>query len=299
MGRGSRIEFPGAIYHVINRGNNKNVIFLDDKDCNVFLKKLREVKEEKPFHLYGYCIMPNHFHLLIGSMDDPLSKIMQMISSAYALYFNSRYTRVGHLFQSRYKAIICQKEDYLFRLVQYIHLNPVRAKLVEDINDYKWSSHQCFMGKIKNKNLSIERLFKIMDISIQNGYNAYRNILNESLEIKIKGNIFGTEDFIKKIKNENIKVNKKDTPKVKQKTLPKILDEISKEFKVSKNAVLSYNRSQDSDRARKMFCYKSAKEYGYKLKEISCFTGRDVTVIDRAIRYIKKNIKKDDKRQKF
>lgn len=287
-----RIEFPGALCHVFSRGNNKGDIFLDDKDYNVFLKKLREVQEEKPFYLYGYCLMPNHFHLLLGTIDEPLSKIMQMLLRYYALYFNSRYEKVGHLFQSRYKSIICENERYLFKLLQYIHINPVEAGLVKDINDYKWSSHQYYIGQKKNENLSIERLFKIMDVTLSGGYNLYRNLLNEKLDIKIKGNVFGTKDFIKKIKNENIKPNKSSTEKIKIKTLSEILAAISDEFKLPQEVILSDTKAKDISYARKIFLYKSAKEHGYKLKEISDFINRDITVIDKHIRSIKKELKK-------
>lgn len=288
MGRNSRIEFPGALYHAFNRGNNKNDIFLEDKDYNVFLKKTREVQEEIPFHLYGYCLMPNHFHLLIGSVDEPLSKIMQMLLRYYALYFNSKYEREGHLFQSRYKAAVCENERYLFELVRYIHINPIKAGLVKNINDYKWSSHQYYIGKAKNKNLSIERLFKLMGVSAENGYNLYKNLLNEKLDVKIKGNFFGTEDFIKKIKNENDNISEIKTAKLDRKTLSGILDEVAVKFKISKDAILSETRARDVNHARKVFCYKCSKEYGYKLKEIAVYIGKRLNIVDRNIRDIKK-----------
>lgn len=262
MGRMTRVEIPKTIYHVISRGNNKKDIFLDDKDYNVFLKHLKETLEEKEFLLYCYCLMPNHFHLLIETLDTPLSKIMQKLLTNYAIYFNYRYEQTGHVFQDRYKAKICDKEEYLFKLLQYIHLNPLRAGITKDINNYKWSSHLVYAGKTNNKDLSIEKLFRRMDCSsVAQGHRVYNNLIGELI-------------------NE-------DTWQFKKLTLDEILQEISIETKLSKNDILSDSHEQKISMARKNFSYSAANEFGYTLNEISDFINRDKSVVSRYIKQIK------------
>ncbi|MEW5706922.1 MAG: transposase [Actinomycetota bacterium] len=127
MARKPRIEFAGVLYHVIARGNNKQVVFNTAEDYLYYLDRLRVAKEQYNFCLYSYCLMPNHVHLFIRTKETPLSHIMLMVQTSYAKYYNRKTKRVGHLFQNRYKAILCDIDAYLLELVRYIHLNPVRA----------------------------------------------------------------------------------------------------------------------------------------------------------------------------
>jgi REP element-mobilizing transposase RayT len=134
------------LYHVISRGNRRQGIFLDAKDLQRFLTYLSDCKNRFPFRFYAYALMKNH-HLLIEVEEIPLSSIMQSLLFGYARYFNRRYGEVGHLFQGRYKAILCDKDAYLLELVRYIHLNPVRAKIVRGPEDYVWTGHLSYLGK--------------------------------------------------------------------------------------------------------------------------------------------------------
>ncbi|WP_084112119.1 transposase [Paramaledivibacter caminithermalis] len=142
--RKPRIHFEGALYHVIVRGNNKNYIFEDDKDKLEYLMRVKKYKEKYRSKLYSYVIMDNHAHLLIEVSNTPLTKIMQLIQQTYTQYYNKKYNRTGHVFEQRYKAILCNKDEYLLTLIRYIHKNPERAN-ISDIN-YKWSSHQEYIG---------------------------------------------------------------------------------------------------------------------------------------------------------
>lgn len=258
MTRMPRLEISKTIYHVINRGNNKKDIFLDDKDYNIFLKQLLDVKIEKDFLLYAYCLMPNHFHLLIETIDTPLSKIMHKLLTCYAIYFNSRYEQTGHVFQNRYKAKICDKEEYLFKLMQYIHVNPLRAGATKDLNNYRWSSHLVYAGKANNKNLSTEKLFRRMDCgSVAQGHRAYNNLMSEFIN--------------------------KNTWQCKKLTLSEILQKISMENRVSRDNILSKSQNREVNQARKKISYEAAKNYGYTLKEIAKFINRDKSVISKYI----------------
>ena len=148
--RPPRIHVPGALFHVIARGNGGQKTFLDDRDFQMFIEALSALKKKTPFLIYAYCLMPNHFHLLIETEQLHLSVIMQRLLTRYVRSFNFRHRRIGHLFQGRFKAILCQRDAYLQELLRYIHLNPVRAKLTKDVTAWRWSSHGEYMGRVKS-----------------------------------------------------------------------------------------------------------------------------------------------------
>lgn len=140
MGRRPRIEYYGAIYHVIQRGNNRKLIFVYDRDKGVLLEILSEVKEICDFKLYAYVIMNNHYHLLIQALNIPISRIMHRINTRYAKYYNFSRNRTGPVFNSRYRGILVQDESYLLNLIRYIHNNPVAANICNNMENYQWSS---------------------------------------------------------------------------------------------------------------------------------------------------------------
>lgn len=153
MARKPRIHYPGALYHVIVRGNNQETIMYNDMHKNKYLSIVARYKEKLGFMLYAFCILDNHAHLLIEVQDVPLSQIMQRIQQVYTQWFNHRHDRTGHVFQQRYKAMLCNKESYLLEVIRYIHNNPVRANLDDGI-EYRWSSHVYYVG-IKKATLSM------------------------------------------------------------------------------------------------------------------------------------------------
>jgi len=144
MARKPRIEYEGAFYHVITRGNQKQKIFKDPLDYRKFLEILIGYKQRYHFHLFAYILMSNHVHLLIETSDIPLSKIFQGVNQRYTMYYNRRYKTVGHLFQGRYKAILCNRDRYLLALIKYIHYNPLRAKIAESLDQYPWRHRAYF-----------------------------------------------------------------------------------------------------------------------------------------------------------
>ncbi|MCM8783323.1 MAG: transposase [Candidatus Omnitrophica bacterium] len=148
MPRAPRVYFPGAVFHIIQRGNNQQEIFLDDKDYWHYLKLLLEAKKEFGVLVYGYVLMPNHIHLILETPNEnPISEIMKFIGGSYAIYFNKKYNRVGHLFQGRFKSILVEKESYLLELSRYLHLNPVKAGLAKSPEAYKWTSFNIYTGE--------------------------------------------------------------------------------------------------------------------------------------------------------
>ncbi len=153
MPRQARLDAPGVLQHVMARGIERRKIFWDDKDRSSFLERLAVILEETQTQCYAWALIPNHFHILLRTGATPLSTVMRRLMTGYAVTFNHRHRRAGHLFQNRYKSVICEEDPYLLELIRYIHLNPLRAKLVEDLkalDKYPWSGHSALVGKRKN-----------------------------------------------------------------------------------------------------------------------------------------------------
>ena len=153
MPRQARLDAPGVLQHVMARGIERRKIFWDDKDRSSFLERLAFILEETQTQCYAWTLIPNHFHLLLRTGPTPLSKVMRRLMTGYAVTFNLRHRRAGHLFQNRYKSVICEEDPYLLELIRYIHLNPLRANLVEDLkalDKYSWTGHSAILGRRKN-----------------------------------------------------------------------------------------------------------------------------------------------------
>lgn len=149
MGRPLRIEYPGALYHVTSRGNEKRRIFRQDSDRLWFLRMLEEYHDRYGILIHNYVLMDNHYHLVIETPRGNLLKVMHGLNGGYTGYFNRKHDRVGHLFQGRYTGILIDKESYLLQLSRYLNLNPVVAKIVERPEQYKWSSYNGFIRESK------------------------------------------------------------------------------------------------------------------------------------------------------
>lgn len=146
MARPLRLEFHGALYHVTSRGDGREDIYLDDGDRAISLAVLAEVVQRFNWIIHAYCLMSNHYHLLVETPDGNLAQGMRQFNGVYTQRFNRRHGRVGHVFQGRYKAIIVQKDSYLLELARYIVLNPVRAGMVRNAKDWRWSSYRATAG---------------------------------------------------------------------------------------------------------------------------------------------------------
>lgn len=142
MPKGPRVVLDGMLYHIMVRGNQKQKIFIKSIDFEEYLKRVRYYKRKYKFRLYGFCLMPNHIHIMGEIMQkDNLSKFMQGMNRSYTSYFNKKYNKVGHLWQGRYISKLITKDQYAVDCINYIELNPVRAELAKLPSEYKWSSY--------------------------------------------------------------------------------------------------------------------------------------------------------------
>lgn len=210
MPRSPRINLEGYIYHVINRGNNRQAIFLDDEDFLRYLNLIGRYKSKFGFKLYSYCLMANHVHLLIEpSKPDSLSKIMQSLTTAHTKLYHYKYKTSGHLWQGRFKSPIIQTDGYLLECIKYIELNPARANIVNDPKDYKWSSYNFHAFGERNVLLDEDCVFKSLGDTLEDRNVAYlkfiqQEFLSETME-KIRQSIIkekhlGDEVFENRIK---------------------------------------------------------------------------------------------------
>jgi len=205
MSRPLRIEFHGAVYHITSRGNGKQKIFFKDNDRKVFLSLLWEVVKREKWVCYAYCLMDNHYHLLIETTRPNLSRGMRELNGVYAQKLNYIRDSVGHVFQSRYKSILVEKDNYLLELCRYIALNPVRAGIVENPEDWRWSSYRATLGIAKPpKHLNTSWVLKNFDEDIEKSKQKYEKFVlegvgKESPWRELRGRIFlGSKKFIEK-----------------------------------------------------------------------------------------------------
>ncbi len=177
MPRKSRIDTAGALHHIMVRGIEKGTIFRHDSDRNQFLERLGDILQDTKTPCYAWALIPNHFHLLLRTGNVPISTVMRRLLTGYALWFNRTHRRQGHLFQNRFKSILCQEDAYLLELVRYIHLNPIRAKLVKDLEElsrYPFCGHVVLLSKGKNHWQDTESVLGMFSANPGAAKRAYR-----------------------------------------------------------------------------------------------------------------------------
>lgn len=173
MPKKKRIWYPGAMYHIMSRGNRKKELFRGKIDYKYYLKILKLVKVDYPFSLSSYCLMRNHVHLQLKTKEVEIWKIMRKINLSYAKYFNKKYNLTGHVFQGRYKSKLIVDAAYDIGLSRYIHLNPVKAKIVSRPEQYNWSSYNIYLGKEDNDLIDVDNIFS--HYYVDDPVNRYRN----------------------------------------------------------------------------------------------------------------------------
>jgi REP element-mobilizing transposase RayT len=286
MARPLRVEYPGAFYHVLNRGNNQEEIFLNDRDRQKFLEYLGKAHERFSIIIHTYCLMSNHFHLLVETPEPNLSRAMQWINVSYATYFNRKHGRHGHLFQGRFKAILIDADEYLKHLSRYIHLNPVRAKMVADPSNYRWSSYFAYISKERNPQfLETDRLLSNFGERKKEAKRHYKAFV-EDANIRIfenphkqltEGFILGDSDFVNWIRETFLsgRNDEKEVPQLR-KLKPKIqlknvVKAVCEEFACSEERIIKKGRKKN--KAREVAIHLSRDLSGMSCKDIGLYFG--------------------------
>jgi len=206
MARPLRLEYEGALYHVTSRGNTQQEIFSDNRDRERFLGILADVVTRYRWICHAYCLMSNHYHLMIETPEAGLSRGMQLLNGVYTQWFNHQHKRVGHLFQGRFKGILVEKDNYLLELARYIVLNPVRAKMVHSVHDWPWSSYRATAGEEQVPAfLSVDWILIQFDTDRKRATYAYRRFVRQGLRVDVwenlrAGTLLGTDTLLDQIK---------------------------------------------------------------------------------------------------
>jgi len=300
MARPLRMEFPGAFYHIIVRGNQRQDIFVEDQDRVEYLRRLKHYKKECGFILYAFVLMTNHFHLLIETRNYPISKIMQLINLTYTQYFNKKYGKVGHLFQGRYKSFLCDRDEYLLSLVRYIHLNPVRAKLVKEPQEYRWSSYNSYLTEAKDL-IDTDRVLRVFSERVSHARIRYRDFIqeaigegrNEEFYRAIGQQVLGSDKFLDEVES---KIGKIDRP-LRKPSLQQILSAVKEVTGIVEDNILSRRRGKEVMFARGVLVG-VWREFGYRLMDLQPILKRDVSVLSRMSRILDNPDNREGRRAK-
>ena len=297
MSRPLRIEYPGVFYHVTSRGNERKLVFQSARDRERYLSYLESAHERYGAVIHTYCLMGNHYHLLLETPRGNLSQIIHHINGAYTTYFNIKRDRSGHLFQGRFKGILVDKDAYCKELSRYIHLNPVRAGMVKTPAEYPWSSYRCFIGKDKKPEwLTTELVLGDFGGEGRKGYRGYREYV-ERIETKklenpfkrvIASTFLGSEEFINNIRMEYLekkKLDKRNIPAIK-----KVLKGPS--FEEIEEAVVKV-LGKDHALGKKTCVYLSHQYSGMRLEEIGAYFGMKGSAVSQLSRRFQEREKGD------
>lgn len=319
MPRQSRIDTPGALHHIIARGIERRNIFKDNQDRIDFIKNLGSILEQTETACYAWSLIPNHFHLLLRTGMVPIATVMRRIITGHAVRFNRRYKRCGHLFQNRYKSILCQDDKYLLELVRYIHLNPLRAKLVDDLNQldkYPFSGHSVIMGKQKQSWQEVDDILKyfakrksiakseyrefvakgIEDgkrndltggglIRSAGGWQAVQELRKSKIHMKSDERILGDSDFVLEVlsKAEEAIVDKYNLMSAGV-DIDYIVKRVSDIMGVSDEDVWRKGKQKELVRARSLLCYWAVRELGESMTSMACRLNISTVAVSKSVK---------------
>ncbi|MBI9089029.1 MAG: transposase [Desulfobacterium sp.] len=297
MSRKPRIHYPGAFYHLILRGNAKQPIFHGRDEIRYFEHILAQGLEEHSHRLYAFCWMNNHVHMALQAPNTPLSKMMQILSQRYTQWFNHRHDRVGHLFQGRYKAILIENNEYLLELIRYIHLNPVRAKLVTDPLDYKASSHGAYLNCQRAPPwLSIDLALKQFGGTEENAQASYLTFMGQPIDTDRQAQLRKgtTEGRILDRDNRTHKtMEKSDQPAGSNRTIEEIADLVAKEQGIATWELTTASRSRSITKARAIITLLALDHSQQTLADLARYFEREVPTMSRQVKNLRNRMKRD------
>jgi len=278
---------------VIARGIEGRCIFDDRKDKEEFLARFGKLLGDTRTPLYAFSLIPNHFHLLLRRTAVPVSTLMQRLLTSYAMYFNRRHQRCGHLFQNRYKAIVCQDDAYFLELIRYINLNPLRARLVEDMDGlgkYRYAGHSYILGKARAEWLDPQSVLAFFSSNQETARHAYAQFVSEGLKSGCQQDLDGgglrrSLDFPERYPREKVAYDdrilgvgsfveeltlaNKVEPACSEQGLEAIIDEICRDFSVDRERLLGKSKVRQVARARWQLAYRMERELGMTRSQIA------------------------------
>ncbi len=315
MPRQPRLDAPGALHHIMGRGIERTKIFRTDRDREDFPNRLADLCMDGNLIVYAWSLMPNHFHLLVRTGRQPISKSMRKLLTGYAVNFNLRHKRYGHLFQNRYKSIICEDDLYLLELTRYIHLNPPRAGMVGDLkalNKYRWAGHSVIMGRVKRDWQDIDTVLACFGKGRQavekyeqfvkegvsqgrrpelvggglirslGGWSQVLSLRKRGIKVASDERILGEDEFIQKLLSE-AEEREKETLRLSRKVpdLVTLAGRIVKGEEIEESELRSGMRKRKVARARRMFCQLAVRRMGYPGAEVARYLGVTTSSVNR------------------
>ena len=319
MPRRARLDVPGTLHHVIVRGIEKRRIVNDVADRKNFVKRMGALAAETKTAIYAWALMTNHAHILLRSSEIGLSGYMRRLLTGYAISYNRRHRRWGHLFQNRYKSIICEEDAYFTELVRYIHLNPLRAKLVksfDQLDRYRWSGHAALLAKVENDWQDREYVLKWFGKTEKEAKKYYRSFVKKGIDkgrrpelvggglVRSMGGwsavkalrrtgdrelfddrILGSGDFVERIiKEADAKVKYQFAVKAQTQKINKFIENICKHENVTVIELKSGSRRKEVSRARALISLGLIKKYGVTLAEVARRLNISTSAVSKIIR---------------
>lgn len=295
MPRKARIDAPGALQHIISRGIERRDIFIDGRDKTGFLERLGRVLLETQTPCYAWALLNNHFHLLLKTGNVPISTLMRRLLTGYAITFNLRHKRAGHLFQNRYKSILCQEDAYLLELVRYIHLNPLRAGLVNSLHQldrYSYSGHSVLLGLRRNDWQDVDYVLRLFGkdvpaarkhysdfvikgikagkrpdltggglIRTAGGWAALKSYRDRNIHVTGDERILGESDFVETVlKEQNERLERRYRIQLQEFDFDKAVERVAQVFDLKPHEILSTVRKRLRVKARSVLCFWAVSE---------------------------------------
>ncbi len=318
MPRKARIDAPGALHHIIVRGIEKRKIFNDNTDRQRFIQRLGKILSESQTPCYAWALMPNHFHLLLKTGLTPIATLMRRLLTGHAVNFNRRHKRAGHLFQNRYKSILCQEDNYLLELVRYIHLNPLRAKQVSGIKQlerYPFSGHSVLMGHYQNDWQSVDETLKLFGKKLSKarkryrkfikkgvdqgrrpelvggglirsvgGWRAFKALDREDAHLKSDERILGDSDFVEEVlKKAQEKRERQYQLEAEGFTVDQVAERAAAILGVKSEQIWQKGKHRQIVKARSLLCYWAVLELGISTTELARRIGMTQSAISNSV----------------
>lgn len=318
MPRKSRIDAPGALHHIIVRGINREWIFKDEEDRSNFLGRLGDLTKKANTGCFAWALLDNHAHLLLRTGNTPVAELMRRLLTGYVVNYNRRHDRWGHLFQNRYKSILCQEDSYLLELVRYIHLNPLRAKIVSDmmqLDRYAFSGHSTLMGEQKNDWQDMSYVLRLFGSHMSQARRRYRQFVEKGIELGrrpelvggglvrslggwsevktlrrerafMKGDerILGESNFVEKVlKHAEETMIRKYQAKAKGLDLDGVARQVANLFDMEIKEVWSAGKKRELVNARSMLCFWAVRELHISMTSLARRLNISITAVSNSV----------------